>query len=221
MIGEYPPPLSKHPVAGQFYLRLTSGARLGVASWCAQEGNIFTDAELHVHSVSMLGYSVLAGVGVSVSSIILRQMISDRMFRYATYATQLGTLLIIVSVREMSLLLWLPHDQSRTTYWCWLEHIINRIRNTNHLFRVEWGLDAARFACRREAWLSLMSCCSINLPWLCFMFSVFTLLSTFVGNFSNLLYFGCLICIVPSFSSRKCNLRCPLYLSLHHSISVI
>lgn len=61
-----------------------------------QEGNIFTDAELHVHSVSMLGYSVVAGVCVSVSSILLRQMLDTKMFTLATICTQLGTLVIIL-----------------------------------------------------------------------------------------------------------------------------
>jgi len=64
-----------------------------------QEANIFTDAELHVHSVSVIAYSVLAGLGVAVSSLLLREMLSAKAFAYSTVATQVGTLIILCLVR--------------------------------------------------------------------------------------------------------------------------
>lgn len=64
-----------------------------------QEANIFTDAELHVHSVSVIAYSVLAGLGMAVSSLLLREMLSAKAFAYSTVATQIGTLIILCLVR--------------------------------------------------------------------------------------------------------------------------
>jgi hypothetical protein len=64
-----------------------------------QEASIFTDAELHVHSVSVIFYSVVAGLGAAVASPLLRDMLSPRTFALTTVATQLGCLLILCMVR--------------------------------------------------------------------------------------------------------------------------
>eukprot|EP00959_Pyramimonas_sp_CCMP1952_P193753 4051404-Pyramimonas_sp.AAC.1 len=58
--------------------------------WRWQEGSIFTDLELHVHSVSILGYSVFVGVGAAVAGVVLKRMLAPRMFQVATAATQGG-----------------------------------------------------------------------------------------------------------------------------------
>ncbi|KAK3241662.1 hypothetical protein CYMTET_48594 [Cymbomonas tetramitiformis] len=65
-----------------------------------QEGSIFTDLELHVHSVSLLGYSVLASVGAALAGVVLRERMSSQNFSLTTILTQLTALVISIWGRD-------------------------------------------------------------------------------------------------------------------------
>mmetsp|Transcript_34663 Transcript_34663/g.48050 ORF Transcript_34663/g.48050 Transcript_34663/m.48050 type:complete len:280 (-) Transcript_34663:135-974(-) len=68
-----------------------------------QEGSLFTDAELHVHSVSMLGYSVLASTGLALSSVLLKSSAMElpaQRFNLGLAGTRLATLALVIQERD-------------------------------------------------------------------------------------------------------------------------
>eukprot|EP00854_Cymbomonas_tetramitiformis_P005949 gene5949-7153_t len=71
-----------------------------VLGFISSEGSIFTDLELHVHSVSLLGYSVLASVGAALAGVVLRERMSSQNFSLTTILTQLTALVISIWGRD-------------------------------------------------------------------------------------------------------------------------
>eukprot|EP00239_Pterosperma_sp_CCMP1384_P000085 CAMPEP_0197846358 /NCGR_PEP_ID=MMETSP1438-20131217/3112_1 /TAXON_ID=1461541 /ORGANISM="Pterosperma sp., Strain CCMP1384" /LENGTH=347 /DNA_ID=CAMNT_0043457971 /DNA_START=64 /DNA_END=1107 /DNA_ORIENTATION=- len=68
-----------------------------------QEGSVFTEMELHVHSIVLMGYSCIAGVGASLSSLLLVPVLSPKHLLYTTLTTQILTLLECIRGRDDAL----------------------------------------------------------------------------------------------------------------------